>query len=65
MSGATDASALWSIRASTVKVGTCPAIRHRATMEARAYRKERPAMTAPACQVISLYFVDPFVICRN
>lgn len=62
MSGATDASALWSTQASTARVATCPAIRHRAIMEARAYRKERPAMNAPACQVTSLDFVYPFEI---
>lgn len=62
MSGDTDASALSSTQASTARVGTCPAIRHRAIMEARAYRKEIPAMSAPACQVIPLYFIYLFVL---
>lgn len=65
MSGATDASALSSTQASTARVGTCPAIPHRAIMEARAYRKERPAMSAPVCQVISFYFIYLFLIHRK
>lgn len=45
------ADALKSTLANTVRPPTCPAAPHRARMEAPVSKREKPPMTAAACQV--------------
>lgn len=55
-SGATDASARRSTRASTARAATCPATRRHARMEEHASRRGTPATNVPVCQVKYNYF---------